>query len=310
MPVLLPDDGAVSLRAGIGGAIRLGACERPYAEDPYPFLDYAVEIRGGGVQASVLVRSLAGDDLPGFLRDLAAGVRGWPGARHWRSLEDQLRMDATHDGLGQSPFWSGSGGGLTPTTGTWPSRLSSKPAPRWRPWLTGSRCTSATLSADGVGPGSSGHPATRRCAARHLYARPSRRRRLHVLPGRGRHERSGRGPPGSGIRWMLHYRLNRPRTSSISWSSARQGRRVSASFTRPRTVTGSSAANRMLAALATTRSASCVTVKPLSSSARIAGITVSAAATRSTPSVRRYRAGTRIPAAGQPPAAHSMSGSP
>src|SRR5215471_15030820 len=75
MPVLLPDDGAVSLRAGIGGAIRLGACERPYAEDPYPFLDYAVEIRGGGVQASVLVRSLAGDDLPGFLRDLAAAPR-------------------------------------------------------------------------------------------------------------------------------------------------------------------------------------------------------------------------------------------
>jgi hypothetical protein len=46
--MLLPDDGAVSLRAGIGGAIRLGACERPYAEDPYPFLDYTVEIRGGG----------------------------------------------------------------------------------------------------------------------------------------------------------------------------------------------------------------------------------------------------------------------
>jgi len=98
--MLLPDDGAVSLRAGIGCAIRFGACERPFAEDAYPFLDYAVEIRGGGIQASVLVRSLGGDDLPGFLLDLAANFRGWPGARHWRSLEDQLRIDAAHDGQG------------------------------------------------------------------------------------------------------------------------------------------------------------------------------------------------------------------
>jgi len=109
---------------------------------------------------------------------------------------------------------------------------------------------------------------------------------------------------------LFGYRLNRPRTSSTSASSARHGRRVSASFTRPRTATGSSAANRVLPALATIRSASCVTVKPLASNARIAGTTVLAAAMRSTPSVRTNREGTRIPAAGQPPAEHSTSGSP
>jgi hypothetical protein len=98
--LLPPDDEAVSLAAGHDGVIRFGSCERPYADDPYPFLDYAVEIRGGGVQANALVRSLAGDDLPGFLRHLAADFRGWPEARHWRSLEDQLRIEATHDGLG------------------------------------------------------------------------------------------------------------------------------------------------------------------------------------------------------------------
>jgi GNAT superfamily N-acetyltransferase len=72
---------------------------------------------------------------------------------------------------------------------------------------------------------------------------------------------------------------------------------------------GSSAANLVLPALATITSACCVTVKPLASSARIAGTTVSAAVTRSTPSVRANRGGTRIPAAGQPPAEHSTSGS-
>jgi hypothetical protein len=94
------DDEAVSLAAGHDGVIRFGTRERPYANDPYPFLDYAVEIRGGGVQANAVVRSLAGDDLPRFLRDLAADFRGWPEARHWQSLEHQLRIDATHDGLG------------------------------------------------------------------------------------------------------------------------------------------------------------------------------------------------------------------
>lgn len=70
------DDEAVSLGAGHDGVIRFGVREHPYADGPYPFLDYAVEIRGGGVQASVLVRSFAGDNLPGFLRDLAADFRG------------------------------------------------------------------------------------------------------------------------------------------------------------------------------------------------------------------------------------------
>ena len=96
------DEGAVRLPAGRGCVIVFAARERPYADGPYAdeFLDYQVEVRGDAVQASVRVRSMGGDDLAGFLRDLAAGFRGWAGARHWRSLEDQLSIDATHDGRG------------------------------------------------------------------------------------------------------------------------------------------------------------------------------------------------------------------
>jgi hypothetical protein len=42
------------------------------------------------------VLSLAGGDgLPAFLESLASSFRGWTGAQTWRSLEDQLRVEAT-----------------------------------------------------------------------------------------------------------------------------------------------------------------------------------------------------------------------
>ncbi|HET7531631.1 MAG TPA: DUF6228 family protein [Nocardioidaceae bacterium] len=48
---------------------------------------------------SPVVASLGGDDLPVFVKDLAERFRGWSGVRRWRSLEDQLNVEATwHEG--------------------------------------------------------------------------------------------------------------------------------------------------------------------------------------------------------------------
>ena len=55
---------------------------------------------GHGPRATVEITSLHDDALPAFLHDLADDFRGWPGVPHWRSLEDQLRLEATHDRLG------------------------------------------------------------------------------------------------------------------------------------------------------------------------------------------------------------------
>jgi hypothetical protein len=40
------------------------------------------------------------DSLPHFLAGLAAGWRGWEGERNWQSLESDVELTATHNGLG------------------------------------------------------------------------------------------------------------------------------------------------------------------------------------------------------------------
>lgn len=39
-------------------------------------------------------------DSPTFIQQLVDDFRGWEGTRSWRSLEDQLRIDATWTGGG------------------------------------------------------------------------------------------------------------------------------------------------------------------------------------------------------------------
>jgi Family of unknown function (DUF6228) len=38
--------------------------------------------------------------LPAFLAALHADWRGWPGSREWRSIEGDITLSCTHDGLG------------------------------------------------------------------------------------------------------------------------------------------------------------------------------------------------------------------
>ena len=95
-----PVDGlAVWLRGGrnLSRTLCLREPVKPFGD---VVVDYLVEVQDSGLQVGLGVISLSGDGLSGFLRGLAEGYRGWAGARQWRSLEDQMRIEASHDGRG------------------------------------------------------------------------------------------------------------------------------------------------------------------------------------------------------------------
>ncbi len=55
---------------------------------------------GSELVASTGVETLGGDGLPEWIQTLAGLWRGWAGEHQWRSLEEDLYITATHDGLG------------------------------------------------------------------------------------------------------------------------------------------------------------------------------------------------------------------
>jgi hypothetical protein len=64
-----------------------------------------VELHDDGIQARTdvdlsLPLTNTEQDLVAFLQALANDWRGWPDARHWRSLDGKLHIDARHDGVG------------------------------------------------------------------------------------------------------------------------------------------------------------------------------------------------------------------
>lgn len=63
--------------------------------------EYLVLADGNGLQARVpVIASDDGDGLATFVSELAESFRGWEGARHWRSLEDQLAIEASWQSRG------------------------------------------------------------------------------------------------------------------------------------------------------------------------------------------------------------------
>src|SRR5689334_12991557 len=87
------DEPQVVLTAGYGSEVRLvfSAPQRPWSD---VVVDYLVEVAGAGMKATAVVTSLEGDLLAGYFADLAEEFGGWSGIRQWRSLEDQLRVEA------------------------------------------------------------------------------------------------------------------------------------------------------------------------------------------------------------------------
>lgn len=66
-------------------------------DDPY-VIGMNVRVVGDHVQIEQQVILLGARDLLAFLRGLYDDFRGWDGERVWSSLEDELRIIATHDG--------------------------------------------------------------------------------------------------------------------------------------------------------------------------------------------------------------------
>ncbi|GIG09034.1 DUF6228 family protein [Catellatospora coxensis] len=65
-----------------------------------------VEIHDSGLraetEAALSVPPDGGEwDLVAYVQGLADGWQGWSGPRTWRSLDDDLRLDAVHDGRGR-----------------------------------------------------------------------------------------------------------------------------------------------------------------------------------------------------------------
>jgi Family of unknown function (DUF6228) len=79
------------LARGPGAQVVASDPQRPYDG---AIVDYRVEVSAQGLSANTVVTSLGGDALDGFLAGLAERFAGWTGTRSWRSLEDQLRVEA------------------------------------------------------------------------------------------------------------------------------------------------------------------------------------------------------------------------
>jgi hypothetical protein len=61
------------------------------------YRNYRVEIDADGLSAAFTIRTSGwGDRLSEFGRGLADDFAGWEGERAWRSLEDDLKLIATH----------------------------------------------------------------------------------------------------------------------------------------------------------------------------------------------------------------------
>lgn len=58
--------------------------------------EFTVTVSADGLTASApVITTPEGYGLPGFMQELADDFRGWDGTRLWRSLENQLRVEAT-----------------------------------------------------------------------------------------------------------------------------------------------------------------------------------------------------------------------
>ncbi|MCF4123741.1 DUF6228 family protein [Antribacter sp. KLBMP9083] len=70
----------------------------PYGPDDPHIAGVLVRATGNHVRIEQQVILLGTRELPDFLRGLSDDFRGWTGERTWRSLEDELRVTARHDG--------------------------------------------------------------------------------------------------------------------------------------------------------------------------------------------------------------------
>ena len=91
------DDGVEITAGPWRGSVRLRRPDRPWND---LVLDFQCELTDTGLNAATWVRTLDGDGIVSWTASLAESFHGWDGVRSWESLEQDLRIDAMHDGLG------------------------------------------------------------------------------------------------------------------------------------------------------------------------------------------------------------------
>jgi hypothetical protein len=90
---------AFILRDGNGCEWTIGPPVDPYGDGMIRRAE--VEVRADGLTASTnatLVARFGRDDLGSFFCELAANWRGWEGRRRWEALEQEMAIEAWHDG--------------------------------------------------------------------------------------------------------------------------------------------------------------------------------------------------------------------
>ncbi|MFI5959731.1 DUF6228 family protein [Cryptosporangium sp. NPDC051539] len=79
------------------GRVLIHSAGRPENDE---VLNFLCEIDDVGASATTMVGTLDGDRLNIWAAELAESYAGWDGIRSWKSLDHNLRIDATHDGRG------------------------------------------------------------------------------------------------------------------------------------------------------------------------------------------------------------------
>jgi len=93
-------DGVVVLGPDGGSVVTFSGSFDPY-KDGYDFRDFKVHIADEGLTATTMVRSMeTANGLAAFVGSLVADWKGWNGERKWESIEHDMGLTASHDGLG------------------------------------------------------------------------------------------------------------------------------------------------------------------------------------------------------------------
>jgi hypothetical protein len=97
----MPDQKELEVRSNEAGAFLSVGRDRSLG--PHPELDDAywnATLSCGSLHASLRFYELSLGGLAEYFEGLAYDWRGWEGERRWASLEDDVELVATHDGLG------------------------------------------------------------------------------------------------------------------------------------------------------------------------------------------------------------------
>jgi hypothetical protein len=89
------DEAAVEFRSEIDGKTLL---RLSYEREDDDFGMLVAEAALSDLTFTHAAPSLRGDGLDAFLAELADDWRGWQGVRGWQTLEDDLSIEATHEG--------------------------------------------------------------------------------------------------------------------------------------------------------------------------------------------------------------------